>query len=702
MADNATGLNVKSRDDEAVRSILVDSAGTNEASISAAGRISVDASGVTVPVSDAGGSITIDGSVSITGSLPAGTNNIGDVDVLTVIPGTGATNLGKAIDSASGGTDTGIAVLAVRDDALTTLTPADGDYVPLRVNDQGALHIVSTGGASGTEYTEGSTDATITGTAIMWEDTSDTLRPVSAASPLPMVQIGATPAGTNNIGDVDVLTVPAPLSTTGNGTAATSLRVTLANDSTGIVTLTGSLPAGTNNIGDVDVITLPNVTLATTTNTIEVVGDAAHDAVVAGNPLLLGAFASAAAPTSVSADGDAVRLWALRSGALATVLTAAGALIGGDATNGLDVDVTRMAPLVAGTANIGDVDVLTVPAPLSTTGNGTAATALRVTMASDSTGVVALTGSLPAGTNNIGDIDVLSVIPGTAATNLGKAIDSAAGATDTGIALLAVRDDALSTLTPVDGDYVPLRVNDQGALHIVSTGGASGTEYTEGATDATITGTAILWEDAADTLRPVNVTKALPARLSDGTAYYTNTGQTAGTAHFARITDATNTAAVIATINSLKADVSSVAGAVPSQTNPLPVRLTDGSAFYVSGSDAPTSPQVSTQSSTDVGAGSSVDLDFTAITGGTTGQLMGMDISSAVPVKVEIKTVNAGTPTTRAVLFFATGERIEWRPPYKTFITQAGGATSRFRATVTNMDQNEASNIYGTAYWDQI
>jgi len=65
--------------------------------------------------------------------------------------------------------------------------------------------------------------------------------------------------------------------------------------------------------------------------------------------------------------------------------------IGGDATNGLDVDVTRLPALPAGTNNIGDVDVLSVPAPLSTTGNGTAATALRVTLASDSTGSHAVT-----------------------------------------------------------------------------------------------------------------------------------------------------------------------------------------------------------------------------------------------------------------------------------------------------------------------
>jgi hypothetical protein len=40
--------------------------------------------------------------------------------------------------------------------------------------------------SSGAEYTEGDTDASIAGKAIMWEDTSDTLRPVSATKPLPV------------------------------------------------------------------------------------------------------------------------------------------------------------------------------------------------------------------------------------------------------------------------------------------------------------------------------------------------------------------------------------------------------------------------------------------------------------------------------------------------------------------------------------
>lgn len=72
-------------------------------------------------------------------------------------------------------------------------------------------------------------------------------------------------------------------------------------------------------------------------------GQLAHDAVAtAVDPVLVGGYASAAAPAAVSLDGDAVRAWYLLNGAQATVLTAAGALIGGDATNGLDVDVTRV------------------------------------------------------------------------------------------------------------------------------------------------------------------------------------------------------------------------------------------------------------------------------------------------------------------------------------------------------------------------
>ena len=54
------------------------------------------------------------------------------------------------------------------------------------VDSSGALKVTSSGGAADVQYTEGDVDTTITGTAVMWEDTGDTLRAVSAAKPLPV------------------------------------------------------------------------------------------------------------------------------------------------------------------------------------------------------------------------------------------------------------------------------------------------------------------------------------------------------------------------------------------------------------------------------------------------------------------------------------------------------------------------------------
>ena len=55
---------------------------------------------------------------------------------------------------------------------------------PVHIVDANGNQITSFG--SGTQYTEGDVDTTITGTAVMWEDTSDTLRAASIAKPLPV------------------------------------------------------------------------------------------------------------------------------------------------------------------------------------------------------------------------------------------------------------------------------------------------------------------------------------------------------------------------------------------------------------------------------------------------------------------------------------------------------------------------------------
>lgn len=114
------------------------------------GVLSVDDNGSTLSIDDGGGAITVDGTV--TANLAAGTNNIGDVDVLSVVPGTGATSLGKAEDAAHSSGDTGVMLLAVRNDAGTALAGTTGDYIPLSTDANGALRVAGSSGT--TQYTE--------------------------------------------------------------------------------------------------------------------------------------------------------------------------------------------------------------------------------------------------------------------------------------------------------------------------------------------------------------------------------------------------------------------------------------------------------------------------------------------------------------------------------------------------------------------
>jgi hypothetical protein len=62
------------------------------------------------------------------------------IDSITtsIVPGTGATNLGKAEDAAAVSGDTGVSALLVRKDTNATLTSADGDYVQQARDNYGA------------------------------------------------------------------------------------------------------------------------------------------------------------------------------------------------------------------------------------------------------------------------------------------------------------------------------------------------------------------------------------------------------------------------------------------------------------------------------------------------------------------------------------------------------------------------------------
>lgn len=140
-------------------------------------------------------------------------------------------------------------------------------------------------------------------------------------------------------------------------------------------------------------------------------------------------------------SGEAVQDFVLvRSDALGTPVTA-------DASG---VKVQLGAALPGGSANIGDVDVLTVPAdPFGA--NADAASA---------------TGSISAKLRQLAanGITVLAVTPGSGATNLGKAEDAAHASGDVGIMALAVRRDTAAASSGTDGDYEPLATDGTGRL----------------------------------------------------------------------------------------------------------------------------------------------------------------------------------------------------------------------------------------------
>lgn len=111
---------------------------------------------------------TITAVTAISNALPAGNNNIGDVDVASIVPGTGATNLGKAEDAIHGSTDVGVMSLFVRQDAQSDLC-ADGDYCPATINADGELRVTVGGGTGGTaiaddaDFSAGTTNFTPVG-----------------------------------------------------------------------------------------------------------------------------------------------------------------------------------------------------------------------------------------------------------------------------------------------------------------------------------------------------------------------------------------------------------------------------------------------------------------------------------------------------------------------------------------------------------
>lgn len=238
----------------------------------------------------------------------------------------------------------------------------------------------------------------------------------------------------------------------GGGVEASAIRVTLANDSTGVIT--ANLGATDNAVLDTIDAVLDTINAKLVTGTI--IGDVNLGAT---DNAVLDAIAASVAGTVTVGGTVTANLSATDNAVLDTI----------DAVLDL-INAKLVTGTVIGDVNLGATDNAVLNAIVTNT------TGLNGTV-SGSELQVDIVASLPAGTNaigklaansgvDIGDVDILSIIPGTGATNLGKAVDSVAGSTDTGLAMLAVHLGDTSHLTSASGDYDVLRMSDYGALQV--------------------------------------------------------------------------------------------------------------------------------------------------------------------------------------------------------------------------------------------
>lgn len=408
--------------------------------------IANDSTGV-VSVDDNGGTLTVDGTV--TANLSATDNTVLDnIDADTSAIQTAVELIDDAVfaeDVAAQAADKGMAILAVRRDADTSLVGADNDYANLQVNATGALKV---------EIFDGGDSHTIDGTVTA--NLSATDNAVLDAIEADTTTLAGAVSGTEM--QVDVLTMP---TTT---VQATNLDI---RDLTATDVVTANLSATDNAVLDnIDSDTSAIQTAVELLDDTVYVDDADWTDNTSKHTLVGGVYQSTqhtvtdgdVSPIAVDSNGN-VRVNVVAGSAAGTEFDEDTPHTTADAGT-LMLAVRRDTPAV-GSDTDGDYSTLNV-------GSGgrlyTSAT---------------IDAALPAGTNaigklaansgvDIGDVDVTSVIPGTGATNLGKAIDTATGATDTGVLALGTRDDVLATLTPVDGDNVQTRTDKYGATWVES------------------------------------------------------------------------------------------------------------------------------------------------------------------------------------------------------------------------------------------
>lgn len=206
-------------------------------------------------------------------------------------------------------------------------------------------------------------------------------------------------------------------------------------------------------------------------------------------------------------------------------------------------------------------------------------------------------------------------VDGAALTAL-QLIDDSVFADDTAFTLAsskvtvagAIRDDALSTLTAIEGDAVPLRVSSNGALHV--TGGGGGTQYAEdSAHNSGDTGTMAL-AVRNDDLAPLAGTDGdyTPLQVDARGALWTTGGDRSDRDMFSRQTTASAFNDI--DIQFFKGDPDQLT--VVTTANSATAAASAGGALFSSSTNANGSVQAVSREKTTYTAGSEVYALFTA------------------------------------------------------------------------------------------
>lgn len=283
------------------------------------------------------------------------------------------------------------------------------------------------------------------------------------------VTVGAQPVDDPHYVRCSNGSIASPCLVTGSGTAGTAAAGVVSIQ--GIALMTPILATVSDGAGALNTIvdsgtittvsTVTNVgTLATITNPISCSNCSGGTQYTQDAALTIGSTvgimamgrASAAVPSDVSADSDAVLPWFLRSGAAAINPTFGGVL--------------------------------------ASAGNGASGTGVqRVTLASDSTGVLAGVTSLAQFAGNAINLGAGAVGTGTLRTTQASdspvvtslqliddtvfAEDGAHSNADKGLFILTKRTDSAASSATTDGDYATLNTDANGRLHVLDGNGAA-------------------------------------------------------------------------------------------------------------------------------------------------------------------------------------------------------------------------------------